>query len=189
MANKKGFDLVILIVNLLGVALGVAACIFAIVRKTDNSFMLVTALLTILALLAALVYFLKGAGKNAAGFFKLFMSFYALAEFSSIISASGRAVDQPAAVAVSAAIFALLILLAAGTDLGKKKSALICAAIFVLSLVSLVGAAILFPGVLRGGTPLGTVFTLRASANLILALLTGIMVGAKYLDKTRRGTT
>lgn len=184
MSNKKGLDLIILIVNLLGVVLAVAAAIFTIARKAENSFLLITALLTILALLAALFYFLKGAGKNAAGFFKLFMSFYALAEFCSIISASGLTVNQPAAIAVSAAIFALLILLAAGTDLGKTKSVLICVGILVLSVISLAGAIILF-----GGTPLGLVLTLRAAANLVLAVLTGIMVIAKYVDKTRRGTT
>ena len=112
------------------------------------------------------------------------MSFYALAEFCSIISASGLTVNQPAAIAVSAAIFALLILLAAGTDLGKTKSVLICVGILVLSVISLAGAIILF-----GGTPLGLVLTLRAAANLVLAVLTGIMVIAKYVDKTRRGTT
>ena len=58
-----------------------------------------------------------------------------------------------------------------------------------VALASLVGALIMFPGVLCGGTPLGTVFALRSGANLCLALLTGAMVAAKYADKTRRGTT
>ena len=184
MSNKKGIDLAIMVINLLGIALGIAAGIFAVLHKSENIFMGITALLTVLALLAALIYILRGAKKNAAGFFKLFMSFYALAEFFSIISSSSLAVDQPAAVAVNAAIFALLILLAAGTDLGKAKSFLICGGIFVLSLVSVVGAIILF-----GGTPLGIVLTLRAGAHMLLAVLTGIMVIAKYIDKTRRGTT
>ena len=184
MSNKKTLDLIVMIVTLLGIALGIAAGIFAVLRKDGNSFLAVTAILTVLALIAALVYVLKGAKKNAAGYFKLFMAFYALAEFSSIISSSGQAVDQPAAVAVNAAIFALLILLTVGTDLGKTKSYLICGGILVLALVSLVGAIILF-----GGTALGLVLTLRAAANLVLAVLTCAMVIAKYVDKTRRGTT
>ena len=189
MSDKKGSGILIVIINLLGVLASLAAGIFAIVRNPGNSFMIVTAVLTVLALLAALIYFLKGAKKNAAAFFKIFMSCYALAEFSSIISSSGLAVDQPAAVAVNAAIFALLILLAVGTDLGKTKSFLLCLGVIVLALASFVGALIMFPGVLRGGTPLGTVFALRSGANLCLALLTGAMVAAKYADKTRRGTT
>ena len=189
MSKKKGSGVLIIVINLLGILISVAAGVFSVVRDSDNLYMVVTAVLTVLALLAALVYFLKGAKKNAAAFFKLFMSCYALAEFSSIISSSGLAVDQPAAVAVNAAIFALLILLAVGTDLGKMKSFLLCIGVIVLALASLVGALIMFPGVLRGGTPLGTVFALRSGANLCLALLTGAMVIAKYADKTRRGTT
>jgi len=189
MSNKKTVELVIMIVIIAGVLLAVAAGIFAVMNKAGDSFLAVTAGLTVLALLAALIYFLKGAKKNAAGYFKLFMAFYGLAEFSSIISSSGLALDQPAAVAINAAIFALLILLVAGTDMGKAKSILICAGILILALASLVGAVILFPGISRGGTPLGTLYTLRAAANLILCVLTFVMVLAKYADKTRRGTT
>ena len=189
MSDKKGSGILIIVINLIGVLVAIAAGVFAVVRNPDNLYMIVTAVLTVLALLAALIYFSKGAKKNAHAFFKIFMSCYALAEFASIISSSGLAVDQPAAVAVNAAIFALLILLAVGTDLGKLKSALLCIAVIVLALISLVGAIIMYPGVLRGGTPLGTVFALRAGANLCLALLTGIMVAAKYADKASRGTT
>jgi len=189
MTNNKRYDLLLLILTLLGIVLGVAAGAFLVLRKGENAFLIVTALLTVLALLAALIYVLKGAKKKAASYFKAFMICYALAEFSSILSASGLAVNQPAAVAVNAAIFMLLILLAIGTDLGRTKSFLICGAVIVLALGLLIGAVVLFPGVLRGGTALGTVFALRAGANLVLALLTGIMVAAKYADKARRGTT
>ena len=67
MSNKKTLDLIVMIVTLLGIALGIAAGIFAVLRKDGNSFLAVTAILTVLALIAALVYVLKGAKKNAAG--------------------------------------------------------------------------------------------------------------------------
>ena len=46
----------------------------------------------------------------------------------------------------------------------------------------------MMPGVVLGGEAIGSLYTLRAAANLCLASMMGVMTYAKYRDKTRRGT-
>ena len=171
MKDKKMVPVVLL--NLLGVLFGIFANLF-VGAKGGSASSLVSAWLTVAALLASLIYLFMGYGKNAALCFKIYLYAYALAGLFAVadVSVAGRFT-----VIIAAALFGLVLVLAMSTDLGRMKSFCVCVLNVALTVIFLICSI-----------KTGAVGVIRAILLGILSLLTVLMVMGKYDNKAKRKT-
>ena len=139
---------------------------------------------TVVSVLCGLMYFVYGAAKNAAVYFRIYMiSFAGVALFS--IASLAYDIADPAKSAVLTllygAVFGMLIALFVGKDLGKKKSFAMTVAVLAVFVGLLVYSLIENKGLsqLEAG---------RVFGHLDLALMLVFMTYAKYADKASRGS-
>ena len=130
--------------------------------------------LTLIPMLGALLYCATGYKKSSAGYFNLFIYLYTAVVFAtSLFIRTG-----PIFLSVFSIIsFGILCVLAIAKDVGKKKSFVLCGLNMFLAIIRIIAYFITtgqFPGGMFG--------------NLLLAGILGLMVYAKYADKTARGT-
>ena len=128
---------------------------------------------TILALVAALIYCLLGYRKNASLFFKIFLYLFMIHIFVDAIDVNAPYLVQ----CICVIQFGLICALSLSINLGKTRSY-----IYTLSLIICVIAKIIV--FLIGLSELSS----GSISELILMMIMGIMVYAKYQDKAARGT-
>ena len=142
---------------------------------------------TVVSVLCGLMYFVYGAAKNAAAYFKVFMVSFAAVVLFSIASlaydnaSNGTPGKAAVLTLVYGCILCLLMVLFVGKDLGKGRSLCLSSTTFVAfvglciySLIENKGLAAMEAG--------------RVFGHIDLALMLVFMVYAKYADKTARGT-
>ena len=185
--KNKALNPLIMVINLIAIALCVFGSIYSVIRvDAGDVYSRIAAILNIVALLSSAVYVLYGCKKNAAQFFRGFMICYSLSLLSTIVGATMQGPDIPATVIVYLVVFALIVVLAAGTDLGKKVSYVICGIIFAVNLGYFIWLFFTSPGIFRGGDMLATANLIGAGSQLALSSLLGVMTVAKYIDKANR---
>lgn len=138
---------------------------------------------SVVAMLAALGYILLGYSKKAAGLYKLFMAMYILVCVFSMVGITSVGNGDVVAILLRLVIFAVLIILAFWTNNGKTAS-YILAAVIVLAAV----ARILYILFSANTQNVGAFLLMESIAEFMLASTAGVMVMAKYADKTARGT-
>lgn len=138
---------------------------------------------SVVAMLAALGYILLGYSKKAAGLYKLYMALYILLCVFSMVGISTVSNGDVVAILLRVVIFAVLIILAFWTNNGKTAS-YILAGVLVLAAVGRI-LNILFSTYAQN---MGAYLLMESIAEFMLATTAGVMVMAKYADKTARGT-
>lgn len=133
----------------------------------------VLAVLLILGLVSALIYFFAGYKKDASKYFKGYVYLYALTALETCLLMDMLPVVSKLSIVLK---FGILCVLSAGNDLGKKKSYILCALNFVLTFVNLFACGLSF------------VYSSRTVSTVFMAIFLWIMVAGKYSDKTSRGT-
>ena len=138
----------------------------------------------------AIIYGIKGFGKDAAKYYKLFAA-SAFLTFQLSASTAGIRTDGVFAgvmVAGYCLMAAFTMALILSRDMGKKYSLALCWSMVGVTLAIAVAMMCIYPGVVIGGTEIGSVATYRAFSNSFLAQVLLVMTMAKYQDKAARGT-
>ena len=185
---KKAVFIPLVILNLAAIGFGLYAGFYTLFSSDADVPLMVGALLSMIAMCSSLMYVFYGYKKNVSSYFRGFMFTYALSQLAGIVIASGSSDGTGLGALLVGAIYGPLLVLALASDLGKKKSLILCAVVVVLQLGVFVGAVITTPGLIRGGTPLGTLYMMRAHMQFTLAVSMTLMTVAKYTDKAIRGT-
>lgn len=183
---------IFMVIALLGLAVTAGGQVYLLTFKEGFPFMHIAALLLLIAVIAGIVYAIKGFRKNEATLFRTFLHFYALSQFASIVY-SGSLTDlgnnaNLIGICANVIIFGIILMLASAVDLGKKRSMGLILTVVALNVFLLIGSLIGQPGLVRGGGARGTIFAFYATSNLILSLVTTLMLVAKYKDKAARGS-
>ena len=132
-----------------------------------------------LAMIFGFIYANKGYSKQAHGYYKAMMCFYAFTAAIQFI-ASFRESSFSLVALIAIIKFVLLLILGFGKDLGKKNTWIIFYIVFVLEL--------LFAPVLQFVDPSMTIALPAALSRLVIAGVLGLCIEAKYRDKDARGT-
>ena len=140
---------------------------------------------SVVAMLAALGYILLGYSKKAAGLYKLYMAMYILVCVFSLIGISKYGNGEVVELILRIAIFAILIILAFWTNNGKTAS-YILGGVLVLCSVGLILCVVF--GVGGYTADQASYLLMELIAEFMLASTAGVMILAKYADKTARGT-
>lgn len=154
----------------------------------------VAAVYGLVGCILALQYMLKGYGKRAAKAYKLFMLVlcfsYQCATISPALVTKRIGADSDLSVALTVGAHCMLaafaMALAVGENTGEKLSKFMGIVMIGTSAFMLALLCMTFPGVVRGGSIIGTAVVLRAGANLIMAQIAFAMIQAKYRDKNDR---
>ena len=127
----------------------------------------------ILVLVAALFYCLLGYSKPASPFFKIFLYLFTFYAFVSAVFSAQYLIQF-----VSIIQFGILCALSLSINLGKKRS-------YIYTML-FIACAIIKNIIFAVGGPSG--ISANLISELILMMILGIMVYAKYQDKAARGT-
>lgn len=140
---------------------------------------------SVVGILAALGYILLGYSKKAAGLYKLYMVMYILVCVFSLVGISKYGNGEVVDLLLRLVIFTILIILAFWTNNGKTASYIL---VGVLVLAAL--GHILYAVFGMSAYPQENVayVLMERIAEFMLASTAGVMVLAKYADKTARGT-
>ena len=190
MNETKKSRVPLIILNFIAAAFGVAANVYVLLSKEASVFTKIGAAVVILALGASLLYLFNGYKKNAAGYFKLYMCLFAMAQLVSTFATVYSAPNGQSLISVAfpALTYGPILVLALVENLGKKRSYLVCAFVVAAYLTASVLILVMVPGLLAGGTEAGTLCLIRSGTTLLLAIIMSMMIVAKYRDKEERGT-
>lgn len=133
----------------------------------------IIAVMTVLGLISALVYFVTGYKKESAKYLKACIYFYTAVTFGGILYVKANAIIYLITAALS---FGVLCVLAVADNLGKAKSFALCG-INVASAFARVAVLLLTKQKIGSGTV----------TSLVMAIILGICIYAKYTDKDSRG--
>lgn len=171
---------VLTVLNLVLLCVCLLGCVYVVGFDTDIA-NIVDAVIEVIAVLAALEYFARGAKKDAARYYKMFLIFeaatFVLEELVNIFVESFYI--SPVSELFTMLLFGVTILLAFGKDLGKKVT---------LSLVGfnlLVYACVMIHAFVNGSfeNPFSLIMTTTWFST---ASITMVMAIAKYRDKADR---
>ena len=175
------------IIHMLLVAVGIVLYLVLLMKYTASLSKLAITRLTVdgIALAVGFVYLTMSYKKDAAGYYKAFLWILVISQIvenvSILASYSAPAVD----VLKNSINLVLVTLLAGAKDYGKAKTyvlAVALAAFNAYAVVDVILSADTF------GALAGLVMWDRIG-RLIMAVVAGLMVRGKYLDKAERGTT
>ena len=149
-------------------------------RIIDNLYFIAS----IIALAASLIYLMKDYKKSSHMFYKAFLWFLGISEILRYTSAfSQGATFTPFRAFIWVMTLVAYIFIIGAKDYGKVKSNIVSITLVVLNLYSLI-AFIPMMKHFEGLTP----YLVDVIGQLIIASTTAIVVCAKYIDKTERGT-
>ena len=189
MENKTGVRyLPFMVFCLVAMCIGFFGNVYILTYKESFPFLHFAAALAMLAIVFGVYYVLSGFRKTGAKFFTRFLHFYAMAEFAAVIYAASLtdSFHSIVGVAVRVIIFALILTLATGKDLGKVRSVAISGTALALNLFMQI--ATLAAGITSGFDAQGRIFALYAASGVALSVTMFAAVLAKYTDKDERGT-
>lgn len=176
MEKKKVVPVWVSVINLILAVCGLAWTGYSMMTVTPpNGHALESQInqgLIMACLIVAAIYCLAGYKKSAAVFFKVVVSLYAAITFVAVLLVH----EGPLFLTViSTLAFGILCVFAVAKDLGKTKSYVLCWLNIVLAALRVV-LYVIVEGQLPGGL----------FSNLLLAVILGIMMYAKYADKAAR---
>jgi len=149
--------------------------------KTADIYAALPLLCNILTVLCGAYYCFAGYKKNGSLFYKMFVWLFALNHVFVIIYQVKYGLS-PFIAATNMISYGALCVLATGVDLGKKKSFLAAAIVLFCQLVGLIYLLIYTELNVASGI-------LAPVAKVLVAVLLGFIVIAKYRDKDHRHTT
>jgi len=138
-------------------------------------------LCNILVVLSGAYYCFAGYKKNGSLFYKMFVWLYAINHIFVIIYLVKNGLSTFIAT-TNMVSYGALVVLAVGTDLGKKKSYIAAAVVLFCQLAALI-FLLIYPEFTDSSTILAPV------AKALVSVLLGFIVIAKYRDKEHRHTT
>ena len=146
---------------------------------------IVGTVLNLLALACAVVYCTYGYQKKASVFYKVFFLFYAIhlltGTYGMVVDFNGSLLAAITVLAFAIS-FANVLMLFILDNLGKKKATVIA----VINI--LIWFGFLLHHFIFRSDDIG-IYTIRMASYLLSAILTSVLVYAKYADKEERGTT
>ena len=126
-----------------------------------------------------------GYSKNASTYYKLYSVLYALSALVTVLSVVFTEGKTDLGVILSTAIFAFVLTIATGKDLGKRNSYLLCTFTLVCAVAQLVVSCVTnFPA--GDSNAMKTLFVIRLASGIVMASMLFIMTYAKYVDKKAR---
>ncbi len=140
---------------------------------------------SVVAMLAALGYILLGYSKKAAGLYKLYMALYILVCVLKMVGIAKYGNGEVVDLLLRIVIFAILIILAFWTNNGKTASYILVGILVLAALGQILYAVFCFGAYPQAKVSYGLMARI---AEFMLATSAGVMVLAKYADKTARGT-
>ena len=155
--------------------------------KSATAAMKVTAVLCILTSAFSGIYVLKGAGKDAAKYYKLFTAFFAVTEFVAFIGVATVNNDLMR-ILVSALILGLILVLAVGKDLGRELSLSICIVLIIAAVLKTAYCIYNVPELFTDREALFSPSFIHNISAVILSFVPLLMTTEKYIDKSRRNT-
>lgn len=186
----------LIIGHMILVALCALTCLYTIFMGAGSGGQQFAAAMCLAALVATAWYAIKGYTKAEAKAYKIMMLFCAAASWLCIVphmynydAINNRPIGSILCTLGYALSFGLYIILALVQDLGKRKSNIISAVIFMIYLAVLVSCLILRPGaIIADGTRFDSMRIYRHITMLTLAINSGICLYFKYRDKEARGS-
>ena len=155
--------------------------------KTPAYSFALTRLFLALAMICGLIYANKGYSKQASGYYKAMMCFYAFTTFFPIIAAFKVSSFNPV-VLIATIKFILLLILGLGKDLGKKNTWIIFYILLVLELLFSLALEVISSDS-STALPVAMGFAIPTTlSRLVTAGILGLCIEAKYRDKDARGT-
>lgn len=187
MMNNNGKLYPLFAASVIAIILDTAINVYMLCSKNSTITEKIATLTCVIALVCAMFYTFEGCKKNASLYYKSLFGFAAINQFGYIIND----LSLDSAIAVIAIIINFIIMIMYlyiffGRNIGRIKSLLICSIIVVVRIIILVLTAINFPGVLVGGTSLGTRMICFTASNLLIAVISTICTYEKYEDKKAR---
>jgi len=166
----NAFVVILIILSIVALILNAAA----MVNGEENLPVQICCLFNIAALIYAAYYIFSGFSKDAAKYFKAFGVIFALALVAALAAADGYLMTLLAALSLSA-----VIILTFGKDMGKKASFIACGILLVLTVLFYIASL-----------SSNAAFAVRSMTvtGIVLSLLLGVMIYAKYADKAQRGS-
>lgn len=141
---------------------------------------------SIVSLLAALVYVNVGFTKSFSDAYKIFLWFYVVTLFFSLVGVAVAA-ESTLSIVLAALVYGLVLMLTMGKDLGKTRSTALCVLVVVLSAAQFVENGLLHPELQLGGETLDSLLLIRVASLLAMSVVLGVSTVAKYIDKAARG--
>ncbi len=184
MFRKNGFFLGAMMFNLLVIAFSISGACYAMIVPEVHWLQKCAAVFAIVSMVAAFFYVFRGASKDSAKYFRLFLISFAAYEWMMLVSS---AMFGMLPVALTSIAYVFIVILIVTKDLGKLKSLLCCGAVFATKLAVSIATIIKFPGYFRGGDALGTAYIIVTAGEVALSVIMTLCVYAKYVDKTERG--
>lgn len=167
--------------------LSIGACGFVLIRDNTN-FQRISALASLVSLLAMLYYSTNGFRKAEAKYFRITLLCAAAAEFFAQIPHLNTPVIKQFAFTfigcVYMAVFGVYLSLGIGYDVGEKVSVLLASIVAILKVV--IAALAFYAVFFAQRTELDMLRALRTAASAGIAIGIFICVHGKYADKTRR---
>lgn len=145
-----------------------------------------TNLVIAIAMICGFIYVNKGYSKQASGYYKAMMCFYAFTAFVPIVTLF-KVVGFSLVIIVTILRFVLLLILAFGKDLGKKNTWII---FYIVLILELIFGLLITPSSAQDSimtVSSGYAFSVSI-ARLVIAGVIGLCIEAKYRDKDARGT-
>ena len=181
MKNKRMLPVVI--VDLIAILVCIAANVYVALKGELTVLQTVNMWVNVAALLSALVYLMMGYKKNAAVFYKIFASVFALSQFVAVLSVAKYREDYTG-ISCYTVLFALLLMLALAEDLGKKKTFITCGVILAVGVLLLALTYFATPQASETGT--WFMELVLSFSVIVMSAVMWLMAVAKYLDKEAR---
>ena len=176
---------IVLVLCLIFIIAGLCGAVQTVFSADATLCMQLSAASSMLALLFAGYYMIDGFQKNAAGYFKAYGALFALTLLFTMMDIGSTKLPFKEWILLGIGLaLALAVILFVGRDLGKGKSFALCALIFLWFAYSAFYASRLRPI----DDPRVVQIIISSATNLILSLLFGVMIYAKYADKAARGS-
>lgn len=176
--NKKSFT-VVTIIGLLLLALSFAGNIygFTIGDKFGDQLQF---LCNLAAVVFAFMYLIVGCKKEGSSFFKIFMWLLVFKEAAALINMAIYEQDPPIALILILVCYTATAILAVSMNLGKTRSFVFVGILIVVSAICLIYTLI--------GNELYNGISIYNATRLVLAIISGVFIYAKYEDKASRGS-
>lgn len=152
------------------------------IMSNVNVYAIISAVVSVLALFAALYYLSKGHKKEDAIFLKYLTGAMMVSELVNLLYV---ATTKPYVVAMCGVCLICITILTFGKDLGMKFSFVLCGIILALRLALVIINGIKAPNLFETITQ-DSVSFLRSFADFSIAFIVTVCIYGKYIDKTER---
>lgn len=182
-STKKPLYLVFLIID---VVFAIPCAVFAIMSMLDDAspvFLKLGAIISFLGIIFALVYVILGYSKEMGVAFKAYLVCFLGSLFVSILLVASTDENVVVQEGLYSLMFAFVMVMTLGKNIGRRISIIYCLIIFVLSILLLLNGMIAIKD-----SGLNMLITWKNSTYIMQAILLFTITIAKYEDKRMRNT-